>query len=691
MKLATTALLLTSVLLTSVSALADPNITISTGTTSRDYPLNSEQPLVVSLVKDAYRFKVVGVTGDCTAPQSQKIKFSSPIALDCQQPTEFDIKIRFSGDYALTFDNTQQTLKISRASKKRTENTFKRPIPKVECQVYNGGEVSIALDDSFTEGTSLREVFSGKQVVVQNQQVTLTPSPTSGGMILLERLDATHQPNLFNYRNANIYFVMVDRFNNGEPSNDHSYGRRSDGQQEIGTFHGGDLKGVIAKLDYIQSLGTDAIWLSPIVEQVHGFVGGGDSGSFPFYAYHGYWTRDFTKVDENFGNDDDLKRLVEAAHQRGIKVLLDAVINHPGYATLADLQFDGVDTVTHSDGLSSRWQDWQPKQGQNWHSFHQHIDYNHTNWSQWWGKDWVRAGLPGYPSPGSSDTTLTLAGLPDFLTESDKGVTPPQWLLENPGTRVVARDNYSVADYLIEWQTDWVKRFGIDGYRVDTVKHVEGEVWQRLKQQASLALDEWRAERNKHGEPFWMMGEVWGHTAYRSPYFDDGFDALINFDMQKKLDKGAACFSQMADTYQDYANTIASSEDFNPVSYMSSHDTELFFSRFNQLSMQRNAANALLLSPGAVQVYYGDEVGRPIGPYADDFHQGTRSAMIWQLDQERQALLEHWQTLGQFRQRHPSVGAGLHREIPQANAYVFSRTLADDTIVAAFVGHKAKP
>ncbi len=96
-------------------------------------------------------------------------------------------------------------------------------------------------------------------------------------------------------------------------------------------------------MDYIKSLGTDAIWLSPIVEQVHGFVGGGDSGSFPFYAYHGYWTRDFTKIDENFGNEEDLKTLVEEAHKRGLKVLMDAVINHSGYSTLADLQFDGID------------------------------------------------------------------------------------------------------------------------------------------------------------------------------------------------------------------------------------------------------------------------------------------------------------------------------------------------------------
>ncbi|ERB63347.1 hypothetical protein N779_21370 [Vibrio coralliilyticus OCN008] len=183
-----------------------------------------------------------------------------------------------------------------------------------------------------------------------------------------------------------------------------------------------------------------------------------------------------------------------------------------------------------------------------------------------------------------------------------------------------------------------------------------------------------------------MMGEVWGHSAYRSPYADQGFDALINFDMQKKLDKGAACLSQMQETYQNYADSMQETPDFTPVSYMSSHDTELFFSRFNSFEMQRNAANALLLSPGAVQVYYGDEVGRDLGPYADDFHQGTRSDMLWELNKERQQLLKHWQTLGQFRQSHPAIGAGVHKEIGNNSAYVFSRSLEGDTVVVGFVG-----
>lgn len=680
MKLSTLTLALLAV---APTVMASPNLAISTTTNSRDFPLSSEEPLVIPLTKDDYTLRITGVEGQCEAPADQRVKFNSPIALNCGSATELPLKIRFTGQYAFSYDAKAHTLTFVRQATTSTKTEFKRPIPNVTCEVYQGGDVTLALGNTYADGTQLKDAFTQQVVTVQQGKVTLTPSKTSGGLALLEPVEAKAQP--FTYRNANIYFVMVDRFKNGDPSNDHSYGRKSDGKDEAGTFHGGDLKGVIAKLDYIKSLGTDAIWLSPIVEQVRGFVGGGDSGSFPFYAYHGYWTRDFTKIDENFGVDDDLKTLVTEAHKRGMKVLLDAVINHTGYATLADLQFDGVDVVNPRN-LPKNWADWAPQAGENWHSFHQNINYQSNHWRDWWGGDWVRAGLPGYPKPGSSDITMSLAGLPDFRTESTDYVTPPKWLLNNPGTRVVAKDNYTVSDYLIEWQSDWVKRFGVDGYRVDTVKHVEGDVWKRLKQKASESLDEWRAANGQQGEPFWMMGEVWGHRAYRSPYFDDGFDALINFDIQKRMDTGAACLSQMAMVYRDYAETLAKYPDFNPVSYMSSHDTELFYGRFKSLDMQRNAANALLLTPGAVQVYYGDEVAREVGPYADDFHQGTRSSMNWDLDADRQALLSHWQTVGQFRHRHPAIGGGEHQVIEQKNAYVFSRTLGDDKVVVAFVG-----
>ncbi len=668
------------------------NLTISTTTNSRDFPITASQPVTASLNKDSYTIKVSDLSGHCKAEQMTTLKFNKPAGLNCNQENQFELKLRLSGDYVFHLDEEKHTLTLKRAKKETVKTEFKRPLPNVSCDSYTGGAVEINVGTTYPEGTRLKERFTDSIVTVNNGKVSLRPSLSSGGLVLLELAEPKKEPSksTLNWRNANIYFVMVDRFNNANKENDNSYGRQKDGKEEIGTFHGGDLQGIIEKLDYIQSLGTDAIWLSPIVEQIHGFIGGGDKGSFPFYGYHGYWTRDFTKIDENFGTDEDLVLLVKEAHKRGIKILLDAVINHSGYATLADLQFDGINVVSPNKSWPTQWAEWQPNSNENWHSYHSQVNYNSTNWSEWWGSDWIRATFPGHQAPGGGDVTMSLAGLPDFITESDKPVTPPKWLLNNPGTKVEHKENFTVSDYLIEWQSDWVKRFGIDGFRVDTVKHVESDVWKRLKKQAELSLKEWRERNNKSGQPFWMMGEVWGHTAYRSPYFDDGFDALLNFDLQKKMDKGAACLSEMAETYQSYADTLQTEPDFNPVSYMSSHDTELFFSRYKSFEMQRDAASALLFTPGAIQVYYGDEVARGIGPYADDFHQGTRSDMIWQLDKERKMLLSHWKTVGQFRKSHPAIGAGIHQEIEQKQGYAFSRVLGEDKVVVAFVGKSYK-
>ncbi|MBN0848608.1 alpha-amylase, partial [Pseudomonas aeruginosa] len=101
--------------------------------------------------------------------------------------------------------------------------------------------------------------------------------------------------------------------------NDNSYGRHKDGMQEIGTFHGGDLQGLTSKLDYLQQMGVNALWISSPLEQIHGWVGGGTKGDFPHYAYHGYYTQDWSKLDANMGTEADLRRLVDEAHKRGIR------------------------------------------------------------------------------------------------------------------------------------------------------------------------------------------------------------------------------------------------------------------------------------------------------------------------------------------------------------------------------------
>lgn len=126
----------------------------------------------------------------------------------------------------------------------------------------------------------VRDYYSKQTATVKNGSITLQPAAASNGLLLLERAE-TDAPAAFDWHNATVYFVLTDRFVNGDPGNDHSYGRRNDGMQEIGTFHGGDLRGLTSKLDYLQQLGVNALWISAPFEQIHGWVGGGTKGDFP--------------------------------------------------------------------------------------------------------------------------------------------------------------------------------------------------------------------------------------------------------------------------------------------------------------------------------------------------------------------------------------------------------------------------
>ena len=124
---------------------------------------------------------------------------------------------------------------------------------------------------------------------------------------------------------AILYFVIVDRFVDGDPANN----ERDDPQPGgVGSFHGGDLRGLIDNLDEISGLGVTALWLTPVQKQIPGFVSG--AGFFD-WGYHGYWADDFYAIDERFGTEAQLSELVAAAHARGLKVLLDVVYNHCGY------------------------------------------------------------------------------------------------------------------------------------------------------------------------------------------------------------------------------------------------------------------------------------------------------------------------------------------------------------------------
>ncbi|MCU0324693.1 MAG: starch-binding protein [Spirosomaceae bacterium] len=474
----------------------------------------------------------------------------------------------------------------------------------------------------------------------------------------------------FTWDNATVYFLLIDRFNNGDATNDAAYGRQSD---PAGGFMGGDFKGITQKITegYFDNLGVDALWITAPYEQMHGYVSGyGSDPAFQkHYAYHGYYPLDFTQPDAAYGTKNEFRALVDSAHAHGIRIVVDIVMNHLAYDNQGDVnEYLGGFSVT---------------------------DKTNAGWCNWWGSSWIRKA-DGYcaTAPGSDDLTMSLAGLPDVKTEIITGASsttaglPPllqtKWgpSKENRlSTEISSLDSYftrtskpkTPRHYIIKWLTDWVREYGIDGFRIDTYKHVGRDAWGELNDEADVALADWKAAnptKKLDDRPFWSVGEWWGHGIGKNneAVTTGKTDALINFNF-----KGVAGSpTTLNATYSNYASTLNTDPTWNVLSYISSHDDGMF-DRNNLI----NAGTSLLLAPGGVQIYYGDETARPLGTVAVGTDQPTRSFMNW--NSINTTVLSHWQKLGKFRKSHPAIGAGAHTKIADS-PFTFSRTLTSNEL-----------
>lgn len=487
----------------------------------------------------------------------------------------------------------------------------------------------------------------------------------------------------FTWKNANIYFVLTDRFYNGDTSNDNSYHRkRLSGDADVATFHGGDIKGLTQKLDYLDKLGVNAIWITAPYEQMHGWTGG-KNDAFPHYAFHGYYALDWTYMDRNIGTIQDMKNFVTEAHKRGIRVVMDIVMNHTGYGNLDDaVDYDfGNFNGTPQAGWVPSGQPYSMWSESNAISFNAN---EQGKWGNWWGP-WVRAfgdrswaQNAGFAPEGGDDYTKPLAGLPDIVTERTSSVDIPpflkkKWAAEKGGDY----DNYRLpnlegwrsgskgapADYLVNWLAGWVEYFGIDGFRCDTAKHLEKSRWNQLKNACKQALNNWRnsdrADEYAKGwdEDFWMTGEAFGWDHGDVGYFTEGgFDSMINFAFNSS--EGSQGRTPSTEDWKYYANYCNGSNGRQVLNYVSSHDTGL-----HRPGDQKKVATMLLLCPGGAQIYYGDETSRPYmsSNCGGDQSMITRSDFNW--DAVDNADNKHWQTIGQFRRRNAAVGAGTQTDL----------------------------
>ncbi len=560
----------------------------------------------------------------------------------------------------------------------------------VESTGYEVSESSIELDGSEIS-TEESFAFELEDYLADGESATLSVSATNANGTTTEEADFTRNDDAeldFSWDNATVYFAITDRFKDGNPDNNDAYGRPqedADGH-DVGTFHGGDLAGLTEKLNegYFEDLGVDAIWISAAYEQVHGWVPGGSDGDFAHYAYHGYYALDYTEVDQSFGTVEEMREFVDTAHDQGVRVVMDIVMNHPGYHTINDMdKFD----FGELDGIDG---DWTPNDG-DWDA----TDYmtgDEQDWANWWGSDWTEAQISeDEEMPGYDTLSEDLFGLPLFKTEmnhTDAVDIPP--LLENkwqdsnddyvlPAAQDLRQDlDAAPAEYITKWLAAWVEEFGIDGFRVDTASHVPLERWDTLQEESNEALEEWRDNNpdrpsSDWDDDFWMTAEVWGHgVSTDSPYFDNGFESVINFTFQGQDGGGPAENdpAEMEDTYANYASNINNNPGVNFLSYISQHDTHL-----HERDDLIDGGTNLLLVPGAAKIFYGDEIAREEGPGLSDGAQGTRSSIDW--NNKDQEVLEHFQKLGQFRNRNVAVGAGEHEQI-SSSPYTFSRVYNED-------------
>ncbi|MCI3240216.1 pullulanase-type alpha-1,6-glucosidase [Streptomyces spinosisporus] len=491
-----------------------------------------------------------------------------------------------------------------------------------------------------------------------------------------------------------FYFVMPDRFANGDTGNDEgglTGSRLSTGYDptDKGFYQGGDLKGLTQKLDYIKGLGTTAIWMAPIFKNrpVQG------TGANASAGYHGYWITDFTQVDPHFGTNKDLETLISKAHAKGMKVFFDVITNHTA---------DVVDYKEKSyDYLSKGAFPYLTKDGK---------PFDDADYAD---------GSRKFPSVGTGSFPRT-----PTVAAADQKAKVPAWLNDptmyhNRGDSTFAGESAGYGDFggLDDLWTErpevvsgmekiyqrWVRDFGIDGFRIDTVKHVNMEFWT----QWATALDTYAAAHGRRN--FFMFGEVYSaDTSVTSPYVTQGrLDATLDFPFQDAARSYASqggSAQRLASVFgDDYKYTTDKANAYEQVTFLGNHDMGrigYFLDQDNpkatdaELLKKDELANELMfLSRGNPVVYYGDEQGftgsggdkdarqtmfaSKVADYLDDDEIGTDRTHASDAYDPKAPLYEQISALAELRRANPALTDGVQTERYAADGpgiYAFSRT-----------------
>ncbi len=394
-----------------------------------------------------------------------------------------------------------------------------------------------------------------------------------------------------------VYFVMTDRFFNGDPVNDRgglldSVGPLKHGYNpsDKGFFHGGDLVGLKKKLPYLKNLGVTAIWITPVFKNQSvqfGPIGEASAG------YHGYWITDFLNVDPHLGSNDDMKMIVEAAHKIGLKVILDIVINH----TADVIKF----RECHRDDGSYKNESGCP--------YRNSVEIKENSYTPFIPRELANAKNPSWLNDpqyyhnqgnsmfsGESVERGDFFGLDDLYTEQKR-----------------------VLEGMIEISKFWIKEFKIDGYRVDTVKHVNLEFW---KAWISAVKDYAKAQRIS---PFYIFGEVFDMEPPLVARYvrEGGFPATLDFPLQgaiKEVFGGHGPTRLLEKMFENDDYYVAEGRDSaGALTFTGNHDIGRFaffvtkeLPKITAEEVQRRVKLAyafLLFARGTPVIYYGDEQG----------------------------------------------------------------------------------
>ena len=416
------------------------------------------------------------------------------------------------------------------------------------------------------------------------------------------------------WSDAVLYFVVLDRFADGDASNNPKVDRGNPGG-----FHGGDLAGLTAQLDEIADLGATAIWITPVVEQIEfcppaqppaGVTVPG--GWFEHCGFHGYWANSFQRLDPHFGTEQQLRAFVEAAHARGIKVLLDVVYNHAGY-----------DADYLKDPATRGWFRTKPVEC------------------------------------SADELRCQVGGLPDLRTELPE-----------------------VQDYLLDAQLGLAARTGLDGFRLDTVKHVEHEFWQRHR----------RESRARIGPDFYLLGEVWGGSAtvldeyFANDELDAGFDFTFKGSCESYVQGKGRTIAFAA--YLEKRHKVR--EGYQLAHYLSSHDEPMALHNLGgDLDAFRLCVALQMTSLGIPTIYYGEEVARTGSVWPlnrNDMPWGGRDVQPGRGLERDEALRDYYKRLIEIRRQNPALWRGGFRRLSSdGDLLVFERADATsgNTVIVA--------